>query len=238
MRADERTIGGINRRLVALRSLLRVAHRLGLSETEGHGLVANIPAHQYSTGSGLSASQLRSLLVLPNTNSATGLRDVALLRLLVENALSGQQVRVMNVRDLNLDSRTLNLPNNQHGVYTVTLSAVCIDALRSYLRLLDPRKASDEPLFTNLDHRPSRRGCRLTANGLRHIVGAYGRRIGLDITPQSLRQNALRLALGPASEGTKGVRALSKQGTNLPPLRHLKQGRRKHLSAPEPSYED
>lgn len=52
----------VNRRLAAVRSLLKFSHRLGLTQTDGRGLVDSEKAHAYRDTRGTDIHTLRRLL--------------------------------------------------------------------------------------------------------------------------------------------------------------------------------
>ncbi|EHJ10234.1 site-specific integrase, partial [Crocosphaera watsonii] len=85
---DERGLAEatINRRLAAIKSLVRFAHQLGkcnfsLSEVKGDKVV------RYRDTTGVSKEVFRKILSIPDRQTLKGKRDYAILRLLWDNVL-------------------------------------------------------------------------------------------------------------------------------------------------------
>jgi integrase/recombinase XerC len=202
----------INRRLAAIRSLLKLGHRLGLATTDGRGLVDGEKVRAYRDTRGVDVQMLRRLIELPDTATVRGLRDSAILRLLAENALRRAELCAADVGDFSPAERRLWVLGKGKGTQKqpVTLSSKSIDAIAAYL--LAAGHADDEtaPLFRNVDHRPEYTGERLTHDGLYYLVDDYGRMLGLRLTPHKLRHSAITAALDATSGDVRRVQKLSR----------------------------
>ena len=204
----------VNRRLAAVRSLLQFSYRLGLSATDGRGLVDGEKVQTYRDTRGVDAKTLKKLCALPlsvHGETLLGLRDAALLRLLSENALRRAEVCAASVGDFSAgESRLLSVGKGKGTQkQPVTLSPKASGAIAAYLLAGGHGAYKAGPLFRSLDRRPGIGGGRLTAGGLYLIVQAYGRRLGLTLAPHKLRHSAITAAL-EAGADVREVQGLSR----------------------------
>lgn len=211
----------VNRRLAALRSLLKFSHRLGLSQTDGRGLVDGEKVQAYRDTRGVDVKTLKRLVALPaqthGLDTLHGMRDTALLRLLGENALRRAEVCGLNVGDFAYSESRLYVRGKGRGTQKapVTLSEKCKEAVAAYLVVAGHAEDAGGPLFRNLDRRhtrssPERASARLTANGLYGLIGGYGDRLGVkDLTPHKLRHSSITAALD-AGGSVREVQKLSR----------------------------
>lgn len=203
----------INRRLAAIRSLLKFCYRLGWSQTDGRSLIDGERVVAYRDTRGIGPEQVRELLAAADTGDLTGLRDVALLRLLCENALRRAEVCSLNVSDFLPRERRLLVRGKGRGTQQEpeTLSERAVEALERYLAAAGHGGDPAAPLLRNVDPRPEYHGERLTGDGLYHIVRDLGRRIGLaNLTPHKLRHTAITIALDVTEGNVRAVRDLSR----------------------------
>jgi integrase/recombinase XerC len=203
----------VNRRLAAIRSLLKFCYRLGWSQTDGRSLVEGERVTAYRDTRGVDAETVKKLLAAADTGDLTGLRDVALLRLLCENALRRAEVCSLNVEDFVPSDRRLYILGKGKGTQKEpeTLSERAVEALNRYLaaagHACDPRA----PLLRNVDPRPEYNGQRLTGDGIYHIVRDLGARVGVpNLTPHKLRHTAITVALDLTGGNVRAVRDLSR----------------------------
>lgn len=200
----------INRRLSAVRSLLKFCHRLGFAKSDGRGLVDNERARAYRDTRGISAPQLRKLLRLPGAKDLQGVRDTAILRLLAENAFRRGELEKLDVGDFDAAGRRLLILGKGRGTQKepITLSAAAVRAVQAYLEVAGH---SDGALFRNVSRDPAQRGGRLTANGLYYLVQSYGRKIGLPtLSPHKIRHSSITAALDATGGDVRKVQQLSR----------------------------
>lgn len=202
----------INRRLAAIRALLKLGYRLGLASTDGRGLIDSERVRAYRDTRGVDVHTLRRLLELPDTQTVRGLRDTSILRLLAENALRRAEVCAADVDDFSGKERRLRILGKGRGTQKqfVTLSPKCIDTIAAYLRAAGHADNAQAPLFRNVDHRPEYTGERLTHDGLYFLVETYGKQIGLRLTPHKLRHSAITAALDATGGDVRRVQKLSR----------------------------
>lgn len=198
MKADGLAEATINRRLAAVASLLKFAFRIGLSATDGRGLVDAERARAYRDTRGIPVAAVKKLLKAPHAahgGSVRGLRDAAMLRLLCENALRRAELCALDVADFDVEAETLAVLGKGAGSQRVkvTLSPAMTAAIAAYLGAAGH---SEGALFRNFDRNPAKSGGRLTAQALYSLVSEYGARIGVkDLRPHKLRHSAITALL-------------------------------------------
>jgi integrase/recombinase XerC len=200
----------VNRRLSAVRSLLKFSHRLGLATTDGRGLVDGEKVRAYRDTRGVDVNTLKKLMRAPGTATLRGLRDAAIMRLLCENALRCSEVLALDVADLDRDGRRVTILGKGRGTQkeAVTISQATAAVISAYLEAAGHTEGA---LFRSLDHRPGHRGDRITANGLRSIIADYGRAVGVEgLTPHKLRHSAITAALDATNGDVRKVQRLSR----------------------------
>ena len=148
MRGASLSPATINARLAAVRSLLKMAYRLGLSQTDGRGLVDGERAEAYRDTRGTDLRNIKRLLALPDRRTLRGKRDAAMLRLLCAAALRRAELCALDVSDFDVAEGTLMiLGKGKSQRKAITLPPGCIAALRSYL---SAARHGDGPLFRNV----------------------------------------------------------------------------------------
>ena len=197
----------INRRLSAVKSLLKLCYRLGLAVTDGRGLVDGEKSKAYRDTRGTGVANLKALLALPDRETLKGLRDYAILRLLCDNALRRAEVCALNVGDFwPAEKRLSILGKGRTEKEFVTLHPSSAEAVSTYLLAAGHW---DGALFLTCDHRPHMAGARLGATGLYDIIKTYGSQIGLKLTPHKLRHSAITAALDATGGDIRKVQKLS-----------------------------
>jgi integrase/recombinase XerC len=193
----------INRRLAALRSLVKLANTLGL--VSWTLAVENVKTQAYRDTRGPGLDGFRSVLALTLAQpGAKGRRDAALLHLMHDLGLRRGEVVRLDVADVDLvGSRLSILGKARSQKEFVTLPEPTKAALSAWL---NSRGTHDGPLFLNFDRSKKGSG-RLTGAAVYYIVGRLGTRAGLTVRPHGLRH----LAITGALDLTKGdVRAVQK----------------------------
>ena len=200
----------VNRRLSAVRSLLKFCYRLGYAASDGAGLVDSERVTTYRDTRGISVEQMRRLVVAPDARSLAGKRDRALLRLLCENALRRGEACALTVDDFQPAERRLFILGKGKGTQKepVTLSSAAVDAVSAYLKRAGHGAG---PLFRNVSRRPDHAGEGITPDGLYHVVGHWGAAIGVkNLTPHKLRHSAITAALDATDGDVRRVQKLSR----------------------------
>ena len=221
MRAKGLAPATINRRLAAVRSLLKMCYRLGLSSTDGRNLIDGEKTKAYRDTRGTDLDNLKRLLALPDRSTLRGKRDYALLRLLCDNALRRAEVCALTVADFQPDDKRLAiLGKGRTEKEFITLHPSSAAAVAAYILASGHKETlasghgetleREGPLFLTCDHRPQLAGTGLTSNGLYEVVKTYGTKIGLKLSPHKLRHSAITVALDKTGGDVRRVQKLSR----------------------------
>lgn len=202
----------VNRRLAALRSLVKLARTLGLVPWTLE--VENAKAQAYRDTRGPGAGGFRRLLEAVEGTHAKATRDRALLRLLYDRALRRAEVVALDVADVDLAGGTVAvLGKGREQREPLTLPAPTHAALADWLTVrpdvtVEEAGTPRRPLFVNFD-RTGRAG-RLTGTGLYLLVRELGRKVGLAVRPHGLRHAAITEALELTDGNVRAVRRFSR----------------------------
>lgn len=199
----------INRRIAALKSLVRLAENLGRIDWNLSG-IASEKAQVYRDTSGISRQEFQKVLVGCDRDSLQGLRDYAILCLLWANALRRGELVATNIEDFDADSRALWIRGKGRAQKEkVDLSRQTTDAILGWLR---SRKCLDasQPLFCALDR--SSYGRRLSGESIYSIVGARCKEAGISkrMSPHRIRHSAITAALDMTDGNLRKVQRLSR----------------------------
>jgi integrase len=146
----------------------------------------------------LTAPEIERLLLAPD-DSARGVRDAALLHLLLETgfhraelcALNRDQFRALPEPDSQNPQGALLSIADKGDTTSLKLTSNCARAVMRYLASTEdpvPQSGKDVPLFRSLDRRPQHNEERLTVDGIYSLVVKYGKMVGLAVTPRLLRR--------------------------------------------------
>jgi integrase/recombinase XerC len=196
----------VNRRLAALRSLLKLGRTLGLV---GWSLeVEGLRSEPYRDTRGPGRDGFRRMLsILARRTDAKGLRDWALLRLLYDLGLRRKEVVGLDMEDLDLEGATVMiLGKGRTSKEKLSLPAPTRRALWDWLQV---RGATPGPLFTSLDRAKKGDG-RLTGSALYQIVRRLGAAVGLKTWPHALRHSAITDALDLTGGDVRAVQRFSR----------------------------
>jgi integrase/recombinase XerC len=196
----------VNRRLAALRSLVKLGRLLGLVawSLEAEGVKSE--AYRDTRGPGRDGFR-RLLAVLADRHDAKGVRDRALLRLTYDLGLRRAEAVGIDVADLDREAGTVAvLGKGRREKITLTLPAPTEAALDAWLAV---RGTGPGPLFHRLDRAGKGKG-RLTGAGVYDIIVSLGRRVGLRVRPHGLRHSAITSALDATNGDIRAVQRFSR----------------------------
>lgn len=208
---DKLSEATVNRRLSAVMSLVKFARKVGATEADPGGLVGTEKVTPYRETRGITPAQARLLLQQPDRTTLKGKRDIALLRLLLENALRRAEALTVTIADFDPEARTLSIAGKGKGTQRerITLSAASVAALRDYLETRGATER-DSPLFISV----SRAACGqpLTPDGLYKIIRRLAKQAGLEneLSPHRLRHTAITMALDASGGDVRRVQRLSR----------------------------
>ena len=195
----------INRRLAAVRSLVRLARTLGL--VPWHLEVKDMPRQPYRDTRGPDRGGVLALMRQPaDSNDEKSIRDRAIIRLLFDLALRREEVVRLDVDDLDLEGGTIAiLGNGRSAKQRFTLPEPTRAALRAWL---EARGDDPGPLFINFDR--AGKGQRLTGRSIHRLVGKLGADAGLKVRPHGLRHAAITQALDVTNGDVRAVAKYSR----------------------------
>ena len=170
--------------LIALRGLLRY-----LSRKEGLKVLPadliELPKEEEVPVKVLQSESLDKLLQAPDSKTAEGKRDLAILELLFSTGMRVSELISLNRRDINLKTRETAVVGKGGKVRVVFVSDRAAAALVEYL---DTREDEWDPLFVRYSGRKaelskSGEGLRLSARSIQRMVKKYSLQAGLVVTP-------------------------------------------------------
>lgn len=182
------------------------ATRLFFQWTEQEGLYPNIAAHikgakldrDFKKGY-LTSRQVKAVLEKVGRDSLHGLRDYAMLVLMVTGGLRTIEVSRANIGDLRTagDNTVLYVQGKGRDEKTeyIKIDAKVEEALRYYLKARGENNP-EAPLFASLSN--NSRGQRMTTRAISGVVKEHLREAGYDsdkLTAHSLRHTAVTLSL-------------------------------------------
>lgn len=190
----------INRRLAALRSLVKLARTVGMVSWSLD--VENLKSKSYRDTRGPGKANARLLLErLEDTNGPKGARDYAIFRLLHDLALRRGEVVSLDVEDVDLERGTISiLGKGRTERELLTLPNPTKTALSRWLEIGGRTSGA---LFVNFDR--AGKGNRLTGTSLYRLIRELGKKAGFDVRPHGLRHTAI----------TEAVKVAQANGINL-----------------------
>jgi integrase/recombinase XerC len=196
----------INRRLAAVRSLVKLARMLGLVtwklEVEG------MKSEGYRDTRGPGRIGFRNMLqMLERRKDVKSVRDRAILRCLFDLGLRRAEVLHLDLHDLDRRTGTLAvLGKGRTQKELLTLPAETKAAIDAWLAV---RGEGTGPLFHSLDRAKKGNG-RLSGAGLYDIVRKLGNQAGLRVWPHGLRHAAITEALNLTAGNVRAVQKFSR----------------------------
>lgn len=216
----------INVRLSAIKSLVAYSRKIGrciytLEDVEG------LKVQNYRDTTGIRADSFKSMALLPNTGTLKGKRDYAILRLLWDNALRRNEVRLANVEDFDPDAGRLWIQGKgKQQKEAIDLSPQAIAAIEVWLAAREKTDRTS-PLFCTLDR--ATYGHRMSGNALYNIVRKTAAAAGIKkiLSPHRIRHSAITAALDATGGDTRRVQKLSRHA-DLNTLTRYDDNRRRH----------
>lgn len=211
----------VNRRLAALRSLVKLARTLGLVIW---GLeVAGLRSEPYRDTRGPGAPAYRRLLArLAGDGRPKALRDTAILRLLFDLGLRRVEVCRLDLADHDADGpAVMVLGKGRHEKARLALPPATAAAVAAW-RAARP-DADTTALFVRLDR--AGKGGRLDGRSVYRVVRALGEAEGVRARPHGLRHSAITAALDAFNGDVRKVARFSRH-KNLNTLTRYDDNRR------------
>jgi site-specific recombinase XerD len=188
----------INLRLSAIRKLAREAVELQIwPETVATAFtsVKNIPQRGKRTGNWLSLEQSQQLICAPDISTLLGLRNRAILATLLGCGVRGQELTMLNLRQLQLREDRwvfINIIGKRNKSRSVTVPSWLKKAIDTYSeaagiqsgRIFQAMTTNGKILHEHISHRT-----------VYDVVKMYARQCGFDLSPHDLRRTYAKLAL-------------------------------------------
>ena len=196
----------VNRRLAALRSLVKLARTLGLTLYTLQ--VENMKSQPYRDTRGPGKDGYKVMLEMAQkAKEPKAVRDAAILHLLYDLGLRRGEVVSLDMVDLDLTAGTLSvLGKGRTQREALTIPAETKKVLTEWLRV---RGNDQGPLFTNFD--PAGSGSvRLSGDGLYKIISYLGKKAGIKARPHGLRHSAITSALDITGGNIRAVAKFSR----------------------------
>jgi integrase/recombinase XerC len=195
----------INRRLSALRALVKLARTLGMVVWSLE--VQSLKAESYRDTRGPGRAGFRDMLdLLAKRKGAKATRDRAILRLLFDLGLRRAEVVGLDLADVDLEAATVAvLGKGRTSKVKLTMPSPTLAAVAAWVKL---RGQDPGALFTSKYR--SHDLNRITASGLYFMVRELGRKAGLNVWPHGLRHAAITEALDLTGGNVRAVQRFSR----------------------------
>lgn len=198
----------VNRRLAAVRSLVKLARTLGMVPWSLE--VSGVKWEAYRDTRGPGVDGFRAVVVELNRRIDAGdpkaTRDRAAVRLLYDLGLRRGEVVGLDVEHVDLAAgvvRILGKGRTQREERTLPEPTKA-----ALTRWLDVRGRAAGPLFVNFDR--AGKGERLTGRGLAYVVKLAGEAAGVVVRPHGLRHAAITAALDATGGDLRAVQRFSR----------------------------
>lgn len=130
-----------------------------------------------------STDVIKKLLALPNQKTYTGLRNYALLLLSLDTGIRPREALSLRVEDVSIPARVVTVRAETAKTREERTMPICDQTAQTIAKLVSVRPAEwrNAPLFCAWDGQP------LGISSWFHAVKGYGKKIGINISPYSLR---------------------------------------------------
>lgn len=194
----------VNRRLAALRSMVKMARLLGFVTWSIE--VESLDADPYRDTRGPGTENVvRMVATLERRVDAKGIRDVAMVRLMHDVALRRGEVASLDLEHVDVERGIFVLGKGRKKREWMTLPAPTKEALWAWI---DVRGGEAGAVFTSLDERTF--GHRLTGSAIYAVVRKLGKKLGVKTRPHGLRHTAITSALDKSDGNTRAVKKFSR----------------------------
>jgi integrase/recombinase XerC len=196
----------VNRRLAALRSLVKLARTLGLVNFALE--IAGLRSRSYRDTRGPGSRGVSLLIHTAKSRSdAKGTRDTAILRLLYDLGLRRGEAVNLDLADLDWEAGTVSvIGKGRTEREALTLPEPTVAVLKAWISV---RGSEPGPLFTNFDR--AGKGKRLTGRSVERIVKRLGKEAGIVARPHGLRHAAITEALDLTRGDVRAVQRFSRR---------------------------
>ncbi|MBW8383276.1 MAG: tyrosine-type recombinase/integrase [Youngiibacter sp.] len=171
----------ISRHLVSIRNFYKFLRRKN-KVLEAPILYFVLPEIKRALPVSLTIEQVEELLALPDTSTAKGKRDRAILEILYGAGLKASELIELNYRDIDLSRGYVSIKGRKNKERHIPIGSYSVETLKEYLSTRE-NIVGASILF------PSMRGDRMTRQGLWKILKDYAEEAGID---ENININTLR----------------------------------------------
>ena len=216
----------VNVRLSAVKSLVNYARKVGKCDYTLED-VESLQVETYRDTSGVSPDGFKRIAEQVKTDSLKGKRDLAILRLLWDNALRRAEISSLDLEDYSPREMKLWIKGKGRlSKESIRLSVKAITFINDWLFVIGDR-SPDKPLFCTVDRATF--GHRLSGNAIYNIVRDTAQAAGISkiISPHRIRHSAITAALDATNGDARKVQKLSRH-RNLNTLMIYDDNRHQH----------
>jgi site-specific recombinase XerD len=197
LRSDGITAGSINQRLVAIRRLAREAadnHAMRPEDAASVASVGSVKQRGKRLGHWLSRDQVTKLLAVPDVSTLGGLRDRAILAVLVGCGLRRAELAGLTFEQIQQrEGRWMitDLVGKGNKLRSVPMPAWAKVAVNGWAKAADLHSGK---VFRRVNKAGKLTGDSLTAQAIRNVVSEAGQVLGVELAPHDLRRTFAKLA--------------------------------------------
>jgi integrase/recombinase XerC len=178
----------INRKLSALKSIIKMARMLGLINYSLDVQAVKTKAYRDTSGNTIAEVSRLIKVATVQRNEGKASRDVAMLRLLFDLALRREEVVSLDYESLDLEKGKIKiLGKGRTQTELLSIAVATIEALRDWIEV---RGNHEGALFIAMD-RASGDGVRISGRSLHRLVKSLAQKAGFKSHPHSLRHTAI-----------------------------------------------
>lgn len=197
LRTDGRGASSINQRLVAIRKLAREAADNGLIDqatAAAIGRAEGVRKEGKRLGNWLTQAQAQALLDAPDVSTLKGIRDRAILAVLLGTGLRREECATLDVRHMQQREGRwvlVDLVGKRQKTRSVPMPAWAKSAVDTWL---EAGEVTVGPVFRALRRGGHVQAHGMTAQSIFEVVRDYAATVGVDVRPHDLRRTYAKLA--------------------------------------------
>ena len=190
----------VNQKMSAIRKLAQEAADNGLVDPVLAGGISRIKGVKSSgvrTGNWLTAQQAERLIEAPDTTRLKGLRDQAILAVMVGSGIRRSEVAALTFGHIQMrESRwaIVDMVGKGNRVRTVPIPVWAKNAIDRWVRASGISPTSDGRLFRSVRKNDTIGGSSISAQGIYDVVVEYARELGYELAAHDLRRTFAKLA--------------------------------------------